>query len=215
MSIEVNGVTLPDIPSEVLAEYPYAVIVYLDDSEAGNLSMYFCFAGPYPFYCDQSTDGGTDYAYSVDFEGLSEGTFTGLALFDGDESWSVAYEELMAYPCGGEVDGDTGTFETLWSNHDIYVVDMDTGEIGEVYFANSAVDPNYYAPKSWYDGMARQVMRLTGTSDKLSTDAMLAAVKAVEVGGGLVLADNERIYQIGAAVSTLDISGMSFESSAS
>lgn len=179
MSIEVNGVSLPDIPEDVLASYPYAVIVCVMDT---NGNVYWCYVSASPFFCYPATDGGLDYAMALDLASASPNTIT-LLQTDG-ESWAEVATSIQ-YPCRGDNPEDTESYETVWANHDVLTVtglDETTGEfiIGDVFFPSSLSDPNYYAPKSWYDGMARQVMRLTGTSDKLSTTAMLALLKTVE-----------------------------------
>lgn len=58
---------------------------------------------------------------------------------------------------------------------------------------------------------ADEVRRLTETTDVLTPAGMLSGLRSVEVGG-TSLADNERIYQVGTAASTLDLSGLLFES---
>jgi len=203
MSIEVNGVTLPDIPSEVLEQYPYAVII--DASEASGA------VAPYVFFCAESAFG----VIPAELAGGAELLASLGPGYQGGYCWPDAEWTLGMSGTEGGI-GNPINYEAdpcylMWANHDVCVVtqlnDDDTFLIGtEVYFPSSVSDPNYYAPKSWFDGMARQVMRLTGTSDKMNTDKMLELAKGVEVGGSL--AENERIYQVGTAASTLDVSGL-------
>lgn len=194
MSIEVNGVSLPDIPSEVLEQYPYACISYARQAENGVVAvegyMMLLATKPMGVYASTVFTEGDAYMFGyLDKTAL----VAGGSLVTGETEWTI--QEIGA---NGDLDGymdcDTsvdygGTVVTLqyklqWSNYDIYVATVDDeGNLtatDTIYFARNDSDPNYFAPKSWYDGMARQVMRLTGTSDKLSTTEMLALLKTVE-----------------------------------
>ena len=191
MSIEVNGVTLPDIPSEVLEQYPYAFVVRCTgdafDGLGENYYAYFASAEQFIYMSSAltgmdnagmiATTGQQVYAYgavSVGWQEMTDASGNGHVIADG------------TYNGGFLADLVDGVLE--WSNHDILEVvsvDADTGTFttGTAWFPSSVSDPNYYAPKSWFDGMARQVMRLTGTSDKLPTDEMLEDLKGVEMLG--------------------------------
>lgn len=190
MSIEVNGVTLPDIPSEVLEQYPYAVI-YKETRPAGTIYYALCVSKTAMLYMSKEVSGDTSGAEAVIYN-----TYAYRAFYDSDTS---EWGDLAVFNNGyvdyeGQMGVAVGTFqnyvyEWVYTNHDIYeatAINTSTGEItlGEVWMSSSLSDPNYFAPKSWFDAIARQVMRLTGTSDKLNTDKMLELAKGVEVGGG-------------------------------
>lgn len=180
MSIEVNGVSLPDIPEDVLASYPYAAIIHtvIPTYEYDIYTIAFT-TEPFYFFTAESKidvlDGACDYWPHY----LSE---------DGTSWYNEGDASVDESPAGELSDPDEyGNYVELFAaNYDILTVDADGNATDTVYFAAnfSTDDPNYYTPKSWYDGMARQVMRLTGTSDKLTKDKMLEDLKGVEVGGG-------------------------------
>lgn len=184
MAIEVNGVSLPDIPEDVLAQYPYVTIYRLWDSANDPEPTYDGFvllAADSPILYDEETDylfvyeegGSVSVPYNLD-------SATWYEVIENEEGFG--FEVGTAWDSIG---GGLFSTELKWSNHDIYVIDQDAWEPSDtIYFARNDSTANYYAPKSWYDGMAAQVRRLTGTSDKLTTDEMLEDLKGVEVGSG-------------------------------
>lgn len=167
IEVTVNGevVSLPDIPSDVLATYPYAVILYVTT------------AGVYLATAATGQFGAMSVTNAVGFQATAW-----TAGYSPDvDTWS----DEITMEDGGWLYLDELGAEILLSNHDILEVDVNFAQTGEVYFAANWTlsDPYYAAPKSWYDGMAQQVMRLSETTSKLTTDAMLSALKGVEAGG--------------------------------
>lgn len=226
IEVTVNGevVSLPDIPSDVLESYPYAAIVYTDGGT--NTGLYQFVASKEPqYYASSAIASAFGYGSNPLIGNLTTGYITGQSTaatgFDPVE-WAEVDESTTAcmFALSCTVSGLTLTLEVVGANHDIYEItgyDTDAGNftLGNIYFAaNFSVSVSYYAaPKSWYDGMAQQVMRLSETTSKLTTDAMLSALKGVEVGG-TSLAENERIYQVGGGSMVYDMSGLSFTNSA-
>ena len=226
MSIEVNGVTLPDIPSEVLESYPYAVITALRATDApdGTDAAYYLFSAEKPGYFVSADMTGDTWHYITFFDSFMDNTYAmgvegGFAFKDsngnatGQTEWDILdpakFTMDTCFLTTDTYEGDSGlAMDIVWANHDVIEatgVNEETGELltGEIYFARNDSDPNYYAPKSWFDGMARQVMRITGTSDKLNTEEMLAGLKdAIAVG------PYDSIVRGGGGVSTLNISGL-------
>lgn len=206
MSIEVNGVTLPDIPEDVLASYPYAVISYIepvsffigeaDYTENAGDPFYELTVSKAPGYLAPGELAEVEEGY--DFEKCIFAAETtevaSFTLSNDTTTWEVSIEPVQTRELSAEgtvnVTGDGYTMELeysiVWSNYNIYTATADdSGNItptDTVYFYSSTA--NYFAPKSWYDGMARQVRRLTGTTEKLTTTEMLEDLKGVEVGGG-------------------------------
>lgn len=210
MSIEVNGVSLPDIPSDVLASYPYVVIQYYDNGS--TLEGYYLLASTQPFgYLPPSIVGSIMGDETI-------GAWTNTAAYQHytvlannlEAGWTFSEEVTTAMslinPCPDDgsftmvtsmSDGSTTTSALLWANHNVeYATPNDDFTAvtltGETWFPSSVSVSYYAAPKSWYDGMAQQVMRLTGTSDKLTTDEMLELLTALnadsdgDTGGGSV-----------------------------
>lgn len=201
MSIEVNGVTLPDIPEDVLASYPYAVISYIepvsffigeaDYTENAGDPFYELTVSKAPGYLAPGELAEVEEGY--DFEKCIFAAETtevaSFTLSNDTTTWEVSIEPVQTRELSAEgtvnVTGDGYTMELeysiVWSNYNIYTATADdSGNItptDTVYFYSSTA--NYFAPKSWYDGMARQVMRLTGTSEKLTKDKMLEDLESV------------------------------------
>lgn len=178
MSIEVNGVSLPDIPSEVLESYPYAVIRRIEDYNGNDFGYMLTVLDSPMLY---ATDGETEQITSFCNGYVEYFVWEDITMVE----WAQYREVSNMCMYTENLDTETNKEYLVWSNHDILevtAVDETTGEFttGDAWFPSSLSDPNYYAPKSWFDGMARQVMRLTGTSDKLTTDEMLALLKTVE-----------------------------------
>lgn len=171
MSIEVNGVSLPDIPSDVLEQYPYAVIFAIPDTTEYVLLS----ATALLFYGEYS---GIRYIVSTgacDVFLLQVNTANETEWIDNGSG----SEEPYIAPINN--------YEIGWANYDVFYATLsDDGTItptDTIYFPSSVSVSYYAAPKSWYDGMAQQVMRLSETTSKLTTDAMLSALKGVEAGG--------------------------------
>lgn len=187
MSIEVNGVSLPDIPSEVLEQYPYAVALDFTASYGATTIMLYCSAAPFCYYPAEYPD---DIDYALLKTSSVQVTCAYSPSITGSEDWFVGEAEESGGIVVEEYDG--GYISISWANHDIAKMDADGNDTGEIYFPSSVSVSYYAAPKSWYDGMAQQVMRLTGTSDKLTTDEMLELLTALnadsdgDTGGGSV-----------------------------
>lgn len=202
MSIEVNGVSLPDIPEDVLATYPYAVVL---KSEL-DWELYASNERWVDFYTDSMGHALCAFGSTGQDFAITQIWY----LSDNEWVFQQDYEAFLPY----EVEERS----LVWSNHDIYEAeaseDFSTITPTDTIYFPSSVSVSYYAaPKSWYDGMAQQVMRLSETTSKLTTDAMLSALKGVEVGE-TSLAENERIYQVGGGSMVYDMSGLSFTNSA-
>lgn len=209
----VNGVTLPDIPAEVLAEYPYAVIAIWEKN--GTDVEYCLVVSDYPFaYAPANTrpyfPGMPDLGY-IDMECAfpSGGSFviTSCPIGGGNE-WLELSEvaESSYFAMNLEVysgpEGTTEKYTIVWANHDVCKATsiVDTGTtfevtVGtEVYFAKSEEE----APKptrvsigrSLVDGYAKEVQRLTGTTEQMNAIQIrekLSTVKAAIKIGDTVL----------------------------
>lgn len=181
MSIEVNGVTLPDIPSDVLEQYPYAVITHQIYPTA-NLEAYMLavFAEAVHFFSEGSTLNPLDGACNGASFGLGEdGTGTEWTLDNTVEN------EAVNMPIMSE---DYMTIEVVAANYDILTVDADGNATDTVYFAAniSTSHPSEYSiPHDDVVFLADQTRRLTGGTGKLGFAEIKSGLESVEVGSGL------------------------------
>lgn len=208
MAIVVNGVNLPDVPADVLANYPYAVIKMMtsvdDNGEKGE--AYLLSASTQPIgYIYMPENGPTDNAFLVT---ATEETVT--YAYDGS-SWQFQdiNELLFGYYVVGFVPsdgmsmsfyGETTTFgdltyELMWVNHDIETVTFSSeGTIeptGEVFYSYSTYEPAYFMSADWFRSMGAQARRLGGTNSKLTPDDMFSIMKGVEpLGPQITKLDN-------------------------
>lgn len=213
----VNGVTLPDIPADVLAEYPYAVIMTatLSDTVAYVLVAANAEIGK----CAGSVIGSTWEEMLASF-----GAGVAYGLSDDETEWEFnTSKDIGSFTF--QI-GDTGIaiHEVVWSSHDIYEItsiNPSTGAYtkGDIWFSKTAdsAEPSptrYSIAKAILDAVARQIMRLTDSTAKVKPEEFEAKLESVSKGGSL--APNERVYQFGTAIGLESLSGyFDFASSAS
>lgn len=148
MSIDVNGVTLPDIPADLLANYPYAVIFDILVEHEGELttSAYYLYVSTSEFiYGNKGLMSGEYENYEL-VGSMANGktaSYTGIL-----SDWNVSSDEVPAgslmMPIGNS-SGSSSVIKLIWSNHDIYELtklDLETGRynFGGMYFRNPS-DP--------------------------------------------------------------------------
>ena len=185
MSINVNGVTLPDIP--VVEGYPYAIIVVQDEGTQYEGYLLVCMSSPFK----QTLDGGAIHVK------VDEGT--GKGYIYSDSEW-MFYADMTATDADLTV---SDSFSLKWSNHDI--LNADTGEI---YFPSSVVaEPEYgKIRRAIIRGASNAVRRKTGRTDKFPPEQLEYEIDSiVTADNALVLKENERIYQVGNAESILSL----------
>ena len=142
-----NGVTLPDIPSEVLAEYPFVTIYSL--AKDNEVAGYFLYAATSIFcHVNKGVVSGDNGEYEL-VGSMTNGTMRMYASITG---WYVGAEDEI--PAGSvmvpvsEVQLTNGTiakYTLVWSNHDILnitSIDTETGEYrtSDVYFWKSGYE---------------------------------------------------------------------------
>lgn len=165
---EVDGNTLPPIPADILASFPYAGIIYVD---AGSVRGYYLTAAKSEFYFLPAHLGaGSDIV----------GTLGAAKVYQAaGESW-VLDRDVAAGECYITVgETETQAVEICWANHDIYTVtsvDTSTGEFGtgRVYFPDS--DPEsgdsevkaYRIQRSSLEAIADQVRRLYYSTTRMT-----------------------------------------------
>lgn len=184
----VNGVTLPDIPAEVLEQYPYIFITH-GESTLGT-EAYTIIAS------------ATEFLYmSPDiFPDIEEGLYclsdSKMMGYDSDEAaWNEdgsvlpAMTNLLSLQNTG-----VGTMTIIYSNYDIYTVasiNADTGEFtkGEIYFPNSEAEeepeetkpPRYSIATAILDAVARQIMRLTDSTTKVKPEEFEPKLEGINI----------------------------------
>lgn len=236
-----NGVSLPDIPADVLAAYPYAVIFNATQGSETRCAL-MAWTEPFVFLPTDASPIGMN----IIFSGTNISTTANIVYELVDAEWQFLEETDAG--SGGCPIGDlgSGVCSLLWSNHDILTItafNTDTGEVTvgtEVYFPSSVVsyESTYAVSSDFLIGVADQVRRLTESTGKLTTDAMLTALEEVKLqektvdptdavqevvpdGGyyglskvtvnaaeGTVLPDNARVYYVGIAETTITASAI-------
>lgn len=197
----INGVTLPDIPAEVLAAFPYVAIVTLETSNSSAPPGYFIYATKDQIvYAAAETLGGE---YDT-INALAVGYDVYMCASDGtsySDEWERKAElssesNMFTNPMGEFVlnENVTNYYELVWANHDIlevtgYNVDTDELIFGGVYFPNSEAEEEPRPTRcsiavSMVDEIANEVQRLTGTTAQIKGPEIAAMLRTVTGGGG-------------------------------
>ena len=181
----VNGVTLPDIPADVLAQYPYAILLHITLSSTSGDVIYMLIFGSTPFVQVSASLIG-----AISDNIFSSGAGYRLSALSGENEWTNG-TELENGSVGGQLGEFAGDVYTLvWANHDVYTAvaaDESTGEITagtEIYFPNSEASHSERVSigRSLVDGYAREVQRLTGTTDQMNAIQIREKLSAVKAG---------------------------------
>lgn len=159
MAIEVNGVTLPDIPAEVLAKYPYAYIVK-EISKNGTVTYNFMASQFLAFI-------GNELLFAL--TGVSEnavGTLAGCQLgsfTDGDTEWTLG-EEISGPYMYYVGTSNSWTIYLIWANTDIYEltnIDLSTGQyqLGGICYRALTGETEYRVPEDFLVDIANKIRR--------------------------------------------------------
>lgn len=131
MSIEINGVTIPDLPADVLAQYPYVLIFQANTTKDSTeyLTTYYatCAKGPIAYIPSELTH----YASLTGVNGMFASDVLGDATCEyvvGESAWTVKSTEPNSEIIGtidGAYDNAGLYFASYpkWTNHTIYVAD--------------------------------------------------------------------------------------------
>lgn len=178
-----NGVWLPKIPADVLASYPNAIITLAKNNTLGTETYAFWASSTEFIYLSQEVFPEAENTLSSLNDFMS-------AAYDED---GLAWKDESVIPAGTNlllaVNAGLTTLDIIWSNHDIYEVasvNEETGEFtyGDIYFANSE-EPKptrVSIGRSLVDGYAREVQRLTGTTDQMNAVQIREKLSAVKAG---------------------------------
>lgn len=185
MAIELDGITLPDLPSGLTS--PFVAIFYMSMPEYG-INMYVAVATNEPLlYIPPELLSSGGVVAVIGKVTTATNTITGQnTMFSPTESveWEeVADSNVADFPIGSQ---DGMTYAIVWANYDIVtaasVNDDGTYVMGsEVYFANcdEAYEEAYWMPSGWYRSMGGNARRLGGVSKKLNPDEMLSIYQKV------------------------------------
>ena len=173
-----NGVLLPEIPADVLAEYPYCWI--RKNEKTGYYQLIFSALPPY-FYQDaiaygNDTSNPTAECVSYRISISNAETSTSWEYVSTDNTWhGLAYNITV-----------------VWSNHDI--TKGPATATSEIYFYGSEpVDPNapvepeepeevyYTISGTRLTGIADQVRRISGVTDELTPEQMETNLTNLEI----------------------------------
>lgn len=196
MAIVVNGVSLPDIPADVLAQYPYSVVGKFSNLGSDMYVLYL--SDRIYFYADMTLFGDTgEVIMSLTYN--ADGTTGGVCYTyspDGNPEWIDVTSLFMESFGNGFYLGVSdqnyipyAEYSLVWANHDVLaMVDMDytTFEpiLGDVYFPDSStVYAEVYAVKSdKLRTLSQQVRRVCGLTDsKITVDEMLESLENMKL----------------------------------
>lgn len=212
----VNGVTLPDVPADVLAEFPYVIIANADLPEIAYIAVV---SSKEFVHCSGNLVGFDPEKVITTF-----GSGDMLTIADGGTEW-----ESMGFPFSeGQFywdEADVGLDE-IGTAQDIYTIDSYDSSTGEYtksdiwMAANISSGGESPAPKpSRYsiatailDAVARQIMRLTDSTEKVKPEEFEAKLESV--GKGMAVPDNAKLMYFGNAKSAFKASDFAFTSRA-
>lgn len=179
-----NGVLLPEIPADVLAECPYAVIVSsVPETDETELTYILVVS-------KASTRVGMDSETAI--IGPSEATdFNMYQATSESDDWTLVtsqVNETFMMPVNTVTDGYISTL--IWTNHDLYIVEA--GVNTELYFA--ATEPTTEPPtgedtlysiyESTLTEIADALREKTGKTELISVTDMAGEIRGIQGGGG-------------------------------
>lgn len=181
MSIEVNGVTLPDIPSDVLEQYPYAIIVECSALAGSDEDYFVMYATQVPFTVSpMAVNGEGDVLIANNLISYLDGE-----CFAGGTEWSNQSENGPGSVQIPLIVADTEYCTIDWSNHDIYEFDADGNVTDTIYFPSSVSHPSEYSiPHDDVVFLADQTRRLTGATGSMGFQEIKDGLESVVIGGG-------------------------------
>lgn len=172
-----NGVTVPDIPADVLAQYPYTIIIYGVNSKMSVLMVSQDVFGHFDgkligdmgAYYVGSLAAGKWYAYREDT----------MAEWSSPED-AAALKNMMPV---------TMTERLVWANHDIYNItsiniNNGTYTTDGIYFLDSTVPvPELLAaPGQWFKNLANLIRMKLGVTLRFTANDMLSILDMMPSG---------------------------------
>ena len=193
MVIEHNGqtITLPDIPADVLAQYPYAVIMEFRSLNTNEIICYRLLFSTSVFgFIPHNIASALGYEYPV-LGSLGNGAV--YYIQNNDSDWMLSNNQTppWGYGIGERLEGHEDVTSLIWSNSDVHIVESIDASYNvtwsdDIYFLNSTVEyePEYSAPSSWFVGLADQARRLSGVTKRYDRDDILAIFTDIALGQG-------------------------------
>ena len=184
----VNGVALPDIPADVLAEFPYVIIANAENADLPEIAYIAVVSSKEFVHCSGNLVGFDPEKVITTF-----GSGDMLAIADGGTEW-----ESMGFPFSeGQFywdEADVGLDE-IGTAQDIYTIDSYDSSTGEYtksdiwMAANISSGGESPAPKpSRYsiatailDAVARQIMRLTDSTEKVKPEEFEPKLEGINI----------------------------------
>ena len=161
-----HGVLLPEIPQDVLAEYPYCWIRKDGDNSKYNLVF-----------------SKTKWYYN---NGLSKGTSDNIPYYSITFSECDTAEEWTNVEYSANSFGISATRTVIWSNHDI---PNGSATSTSIYFHRSepilkSVDTKYVIGDTTLTAFADQARRISGETEELSIEQMITIFSNASEGDG-------------------------------
>ena len=190
MAIDISGVTLPNVPANVLVRYPSAVILKMT---SGDTTVYALLAATNFF-----GHATKNIISSMEYEEMLGSLGAGRAYYaQADASvWDVGGGEVAAgelmLPVGTV---DNATVSLVWANHDVPEITSLNPSTGDyttdgVYFAQTADTSTgngnndasiYRIRRSRLAGIGDQVRRLTEVSPDLTPEEIEAMLAELDI----------------------------------
>ena len=181
----VNGVTIPDIPAEVLAEKPNAVVTH---TVIYGKDIYSLAVSSQPF------DHGSAELLGQEML-LTHGEGQNYMLSNGvwDDLGTTSHSPFGVQLGEVTVEGMTMEYTLVWTNQtefkEIVWIDLDAMEWGTE--PKEEKPTRYSIATAILDSVARQIMRLTGNASKVYPEDFEEKLKSVDTGGNtLPVAEN-------------------------
>jgi hypothetical protein len=216
----VNGVTLPDIPDEAKV---YSNFVVMRSIQPGSDAyMLIGCAGGSLVVKDSSPldpsmpDVYPSWLYLSKPVGIYERFEDGEWTFDSGAS-GTGYQMLPMPMVTAELDGELMSIDVFWADHVVMEATLDGSGVpvstGIQYYPKVEEEPSptrYSIAKAILDAVARQIMRLTDSTEKVKPEEFEAKLASVPKSGELP--EGMMGMSVGKAQATM--TGLSFETSA-
>lgn len=191
-----NGVTVPDVPVDLLKEYPFAVVIRT--SSGGTVAGHQLYVSKSAFFHVNKGMMPSPYS-SYEIVGSLGAGKSGSRTVNESE-WYVYSSESSPgstmTPIGDIQAGSTVTTSTLiWANHDVYEVtslDMTTGDytMGDRYYPvfNDVDDERVSIGYDLFNDIVEQIQRLSNNEEKMN--ALRAYWKLTTVAAVVTVTDD-------------------------
>lgn len=193
-----NGITLPELPAEVLEDKPWATVIHMA-IEAYAVDMYGLMLVDEPLYYFPPAITG-DVIGFLDALDMKANAIMYIPSEDGtawEQSGEAIVDASMDFPIG-EITEDEVTYkyEVVWTNHNVMTVALDAdgnaAATSTVYFPGEGVivpPEKYKLYRTVIKRLANKIRELTGLTDKMDQFAMAENLEGVTAASDPVLQD--------------------------